>query len=387
MILKVATFTEQGRHTAENIFENANDLEADYRKIDEPLSGWTAAAFETHLPILFIGAAGIAVRAIAPFVKDKLTDSPVIVMDDLGKHVIPLLSGHVGGANALAEKIARLSRGKAVITTSTDVHNLFSVDVFAVRNAMAIHKREGIRWVSEKILEGEKVTICIAKDIGMPAGYGASKDRENNKMPAELELIDYPPRRRVDILVELSGENADKSEIWLSPKKVILGIGCKRGKSFEELKSFLLKSVRAFTFRKSKYEEAPELENDLNGSTDSLQEPGEELIRRNVAAIATIDLKENEIGLIELAQYFNVPLLTFTTDELNDVKGSFTGSEFVKKTTGVDNICERAALAGAGRGGKLLLRKHAGDGMTAALAYRHARILTWDTSPEEPTME
>ena len=131
-----------------------------------PLKQWTGECFAKHLPILFVGACGIAVRTMAPFVQDKLTDSAVLVMDEKGKYVIPILSGHVGGANALAKKIAERIGAEAVLTTATDVEGLFSVDAFAVEHGLRIVNRDGIRRVSAKLLRGERVRI--AWETGIP---------------------------------------------------------------------------------------------------------------------------------------------------------------------------------------------------------------------------
>lgn len=107
--------------------------------------------------MLFVGAAGIAVRAIAPLVKDKLTDPAVLVMDEAGQFVIPILSGHVGGANELARLIAGLCQAVPVITTATDVNRVFAVDVFAAKNSLIIADREAARHVAMDLLEGREV--------------------------------------------------------------------------------------------------------------------------------------------------------------------------------------------------------------------------------------
>ena len=109
MVIRVCAFTKQGRQTTEKLIEKMPSLHLKWRE-DEPLQEWTGEAFADHQPILYVGACGIAVRAIAPFVQDKLTDSPVLVMDEKGKHIIPLLSGHIGGANEL--QAGRSDRGR-----------------------------------------------------------------------------------------------------------------------------------------------------------------------------------------------------------------------------------------------------------------------------------
>lgn len=109
---------------------------------DKSLSEWTGSMFGQKRALVFIGAAGIAVRAIAPFVRDKMTDPPVVAVDEAGHFCIPLLSGHVGGANELAERMACWLQGIPVITTATDINGIFAVDVFAARRGLCITDRK-----------------------------------------------------------------------------------------------------------------------------------------------------------------------------------------------------------------------------------------------------
>lgn len=104
--------------------------------------------------LIFIGACGIAVRAIASSVNNKLKDSPVIVIDELGKFVIPILSGHVGGANELTVLLAAMMNATPVITTATDINNKFAVDVFAKKCRLAIVNKDGIAEYHQRYWRG-----------------------------------------------------------------------------------------------------------------------------------------------------------------------------------------------------------------------------------------
>ena len=117
--------------------------------------------FEQKNPLVFIGACGIAVRSIAPYVRDKMTDPPVVVIDEGGRYVIPLLSGHVGGANDLAVRISSIIKAECVITTATDINGKFSVDSFAVKNNMSIANKGQIAAVASKLLSGKRVRLCV----------------------------------------------------------------------------------------------------------------------------------------------------------------------------------------------------------------------------------
>ncbi len=339
MIVKVCFFTEKGKDLALKRLAKADslDLIPIYRDKDDDLGKWTEDAFNKRLPIIFIGACGIAVRSIAPFIKDKLTDSPVIVIDDKGEFVIPVLSGHIGGANELAENIAQAIGASAVITTSTDKNDRFAVDLFAKKNRLYIVNRDGIAKVSAKALRGETLKVAAYEE-----DYVKIQSEPGN---TKFEMVTYG-MSDADISIG-DDKYPKKTLVELRPKKVAIGIGCKRGKTFEELKTFVEEMC---------------VKSQIN-------------ISKDVFAIASIDIKKNEIGLMELAQFYNVAFMVFTSEELanahmkyevNDDCG-FSESEFVKKITGVSNVCERAAMCAA-EGGKLLVKKTAHDGMTFSAA-------------------
>lgn len=335
MLIKVCAFTEKGMNLANTIFEENKEWHPLFREKTKNLHEWTKEAFEMRLPILFIGACGIAVRAISPFVSDKLTDSPVLVADEKGQFVIPILSGHVGGANEIAKKIAAIIGATPVITTATDVEGKFSVDVFAQKEGLRILNRDGIRYVSSRVLNGEKLVVSIEES------YRALLD----KMPDTIVAEGYPPVNPVDLLItteEIKDVWIKSDALCLVPKRKIVGIGCKKGKSFKELKAFV--------------------ENELGIGFEN-----------DLYAIASIDMKKEEMGLMALAGYYHVPFITYSAEELLEVQGDFCESEFVQNVTGVSNVCERAALKAAGKQGKIIRKKTASDGMTLAVAEMNRR--------------
>ena len=106
--------------------------------IESSLNEWTKEQFQVCEALVFIGATGIAVRAIAPFIINKAVDPAVLVIDELGKYIIPLLSGHLGGANKLASELSVLIGGTPVVTTATDLEKCFAIDEWAKRNSLVI---------------------------------------------------------------------------------------------------------------------------------------------------------------------------------------------------------------------------------------------------------
>lgn len=336
-IVGVMTFSKQGKKTAERLFATWQDAIPLYYMNDTPREAWMAMAFSYHMPILFVGAVGIAVRLIAPCIKDKLQDSPVIVMDEKGEHVIPILSGHMGGANALAVQMAKQVGAEAVLTTATDVEGVFAVDVFAKKNGFYVWNRDGIRIISQKMLTDETVRVAIDKEItfsstDMPKNFVLVENEEK----ADLR-IGTKPREQETIL-----------QLLFQP--YILGIGCKKGKAFSELQSFV---------------------------EDVIKEENIEM--REVFAMASIDIKREEWGLLYLSCFYHLPFFTYTAEELQELPGSFSASCFVAQVTGVPNVCERSAMAAAGKEAELIIKKQAKDGMTLALARRIPQIVDWST--------
>ena len=276
-------------------------------KTNKSLEEWSRDRFSEKNAIVFIGAMGIAVRAIAPCIKDKLSDVPVVVIDEKGRFVIPVLSGHVGGANELANLIASLLNAEAVITTATDINSKFAVDIFAKKNNLFITNKDGIAKVSSKVLEGINIRIAVDKDI---------ENFCKGSFDSSVEFVEYKEDDYFDVLIT-SDSNKKNADLILRQKEYVLGIGCKRGKNFEEIDEFV---------------------------KDVLSENGIEI--NEVCAVSSIDVKKDEEGIKRFCEEYNIPFLTYTADELKEVKGDFETSDFVLENVGVDNVCERAAIKG-----------------------------------------
>lgn len=284
----------------------------------DSLEGWTARMWGEKDALIFVGACGIAVRAIAPHVKDKFTDPAVVSVDEAGRFVIPLLSGHVGGANELALRVAALTGGQAAISTATDVNGLFAVDVWARERDMAITDRTLAKEVSAALLEGK--AVGFASDFGHPCPQGLTVS------PAELGVW----------VTWKTGNGPFAHTLRLVPKGLILGIGCRRGTPQAAIEEAVSAALAGY-------------------------EPAA------VERVATIDLKKDEPGLLAFCAAHGLPLSVYSAAELAAVEGEFTPSDFVKGITGVDNVCERSAVLA---GGAILVPKQAKNGVTVAVAGR-----------------
>ncbi|MCD8009340.1 MAG: cobalamin biosynthesis protein [Lachnospiraceae bacterium] len=301
--------------------------------IETGLAAWCRARWETEELLIFVGASGIAVRTIAPCVKSKATDPAVLVVDERGKFVISLLSGHLGGANAWAEQLAAALGAAPVITTATDVEGRFAVDTWAKANGLAIDSLGRAKEVSAAVLAGE------------PVGFFCDGIVEG-EVPPELMRItdpaDWPEER---LLIVVSPRDWKRERVLqLTPRCVTLGLGCRRGVSGEVLRT---------------------------RGDGWLAEAG--IRAESLERAASIDVKKNEAGILTYCKGKGIPYEIYTAEELLRVPGEFASSAFVQSTVGVDNVCERAAALAAG-GGAWLMRKQAGDGVTAAAACRRWRV-------------
>lgn len=306
------SFTEEGKKTEDKLSEILISISFRGEKLiaSKKRSKEVESAFLESDCLIFVGATGIAVRLTAPFLKDKLSDPAIIVVDEAARFVIPIASGHVGGANGLSKLIAKALGAQAVITTATDVEGVFSVDEFAAENNLLISEKSAIKHVAKKLLTGQAVSIAFSDDVIVS---GDSSDKDN----CMLQLLMRP---------------------------YVVGMGCRKGKDFESLEKLFL---------------------------DTLDEL--EIKCENVMALATIDVKSHEDGLLKLCEKYKLRFMTYSAEELNAVEGDFPESAFVRDTVGVSNVSMRAAKACGGTG-KFVLENEKKDGMTISVFEKYRRV-------------
>ena len=303
---------------------------------------WTAKHFQQADALIYVGAAGIAVRAIAPHLEDKTTDPAVVVMDERALHVIPILSGHLGGANDLAREICAITGSDCVITTATDVNGVFAVDEWSKRQNCVLLEREKIMHISGTLLAGGRISVYSRWPIAgkVPNGIDLiSIDAEPYAYDQEEEMEGDPGFDTNDIDVSLDTEVVGRHPLHLVPQICVLGVGCRRGTSAEAIEERLFDVLEATCVHPAA-----------------------------ICAVATIDLKKDEPGLIRFCEEHGWELLTYTSQELQGTPGTFTPSAFVSSITGVDNVCERAAVLASG--GELIQKKIAVGGVTMAMATK-----------------
>lgn len=342
MDIKFISFSARGVKTALNIskvlmnniygyeceaFAAPKYIEDDYTK---PLLGsldeWTGRQFKISDAIVFVCASGIAVRAIAPYVRKKTKDPAVIVVDELGRYAVPILSGHIGGANEIAVQIADITGGEAVVTTATDINRKFSVDTFAKKNGLAISDMKLAKEISAAVLRGEKIGFICDFNI-------------KGKLPESLVLEPQNTGEALKIHIGY-GAKASNDTLVLTPKDYVIGMGCRRGKTLEELEEAAVEAAQRA-----------------------------KITLAEIDFLASVDLKSDEDGLLQLCREYGFKKRFYTAEELSEADGDFSSSAFVKNTVGVDNVCERAAYL-ASSCGDIIVRKINKNGVTASVAVK-----------------
>lgn len=287
-------------------------------------------AFYEYDAIIAVMASGILIRSIAPYIESKTSDPAVLNIDDNGNFVISTLSGHLGGANSLTNKIAALIGATPVITTSSDINNRLGIDVLARDLYMSIDRPKEILFFNKAIIEGHEITLTSKSKKEYLIEY-----LKNNTLEIDVCFNYSEDLDEDEIRVSL-----DNHELTLKERKMVVGIGCRRGKECEKIYEGLKKSF-----------------SDLN------------IDKSRVNQFASAEIKKDEKGILELSEKLNVPVNFVELEKLklfdsNDVQKS----EFVKSKFGIYGVCEPSALIMAGFDSKLIYKKTSFDGVTIAVA-------------------
>ncbi|MFL0268657.1 cobalt-precorrin 5A hydrolase [Candidatus Clostridium radicumherbarum] len=319
----VVSFNSKGHIIADKL----NKLyEADLYKKNQGetfnISELTKRLIEDYEAIIFISSTGIAVRAIAPFIKNKEVDPAVLVIDVFGKYVISLLSGHLGGANALTLKLSEYLSAEPIITTATDSLGIKAPDILAKENGLIIDNMKAAKDIAALLVDDKKAAFIDDDNlINLPRGY--TSDLED-----------------VQGVVVVGNKAKDKNYsalkvLKLIRKNIILGIGCRKDYPVEKMKDIVLQKLAEYNIDK-----------------------------RAVKAIATIEIKKDEKAILALSKYLDADLKIFTKAEIEEAQNKYKGSNFVFKSVGVRAVCEPCTeLCGA----KLQTGKLCIEGMTLCI--------------------
>lgn len=282
------------------------------------------SSFKEFDCIIGIMATGIMVRNICPLIKNKEKDPAVLIIDEKGKYVISLLSGHLGGANKLTHKIADLIGSDPVITTSTDINSKFGVDCLASKYYFKLIPVSNIKSINSYLINNQKVWIDYSSNyeyLWNDREVSNTYERGNNHSNK--------------LLVSNGIVNLELIE-----KKIVMGLGSRKNVGTEKI----LKAI--------------------NLAITNLDIPIE-----RINALATGEMKKNEQGILEAAKLIKKPLKIISVSELkNFTHPDMNDSEFVKSKFGIGGVCEPSSLIEAGKNSRLLLRKTSYDGVTVAIA-------------------
>lgn len=334
--MKIAciSFTQQGKEIGEKLVKSSskNNKYVVHHFINDEIHGGIKTRMDFFVKeydgLIFISATGIAVRFMNPYIINKTLDPAVVVVDDGGNFSISLLSGHIGGANRLAQWVGDIIGAIPVITTASDNRGIESIDLFAMKNNYHMEDMEAVKDITAMMVNKNK--------IGFYSELKEIIKYDNLKILDNFQDIDHSiqgviivsSQKRIDIPYE--------KHCRLIPKNINIGIGCRRGiegkRIIEAIENILTQ---------------------LNLSS------------KGIKAIGTIEVKKDEIGIIEACNHFNCPLKIFTLEEIKKVEDNFPKSQFVKKTIGVYSVSEPSAYL---LGGKILTGKIKIDGITISVA-------------------
>lgn len=371
MKIAVISVTNQGDIIAQEIkkyYDSHLYLRQEVKK--RGLKDITKEVFSNYKAIIYISSTGIAVRSAATFLKSKIVDPAVLVIDSSGKFVISLVSGHLGGANELSLEMAGIINAQPVITTATDNLGITAPDVIARDNSLTIDNFKVCKEIASLLVEGEKVAFVDERSfIKLPKGYVRAETREQETVECEKWRVENEEilvkgeyRNRIDneeckienqkkvLNVEVNNLQSNNNEtsdisgvVWVTDKQnytnellhmiknnisnsdkansipvlklirrdIVLGIGCKRDFCFQTMKTEVSEKLKEHNIDK-----------------------------KSVKAIATVEVKRNEKAIIELVQYLGCELKIFSIDEIKKVQHHYEGSDFVEKSIGIRAVCE-----------------------------------------------
>jgi len=288
--------------------------------------------FYEYDSIIAIMASGILIRSISHLIKSKTTDPAILNVDDNGNFVISMLSGHLGGANKLTLKIADLIDATAVITTSTDVNKKLGIDVLAKDLYLSIDNTKEILHFNKSILDGKKVSFTVNANAKNDYLY----DYLNNNT-LEMDVSIYFSSRIKNGEIEAE---CDNHKIILKPRKIVFGIGCRRGKTCNEINEAVNNVLNELNIHKSR-----------------------------INMLSSAEIKKDELGLLELSKSLDIPINFVDLDRLKLFRSEdVQKSEFVMSKFGIYGVCEPSALITAGFDSKLIYKKTAFDGVTVSVA-------------------
>ena len=326
-----------GDRFIKNKFKPEGEGECDIHYFDSPIKALTAEIWPQYEALVYVVSLGAVVRTIAPFLKDKHEDPAIIVVDDKAQFVISVLSGHVGGANQLTQKIADQLGAKAIITTASDVGKTIPVDILGRELGWTTEGEAMITPVSAAVVNEE--AVAFVQETGEKNWWQRKTSLPKNIEVTTLEKVEAAPDRFKALLCvtdRLIANLPIKQTVFYRPKSLVLGIGCDRGTSCERIEGFVLEILKK-----------------------------EQLSFKSVRNIATAEAKRDEPGLNAFCEKHGFALVCYESEVLKGIKAP-NPSAVVLKHVGTPGVSEPAAMISSG--GTLIVPKQKTLNMTLAVA-------------------
>ena len=346
--IAILSITNNGRELALRIKESMKSVDVffikkdtDYKNdevivVNKGLKEFIPQIFDKYEYLVFIMATGIVVRTIAPLIISKFSDPAILVMDEKGNNIISLLSGHMGGANEMTLYMSDLINSHPVITTATDVNKKSSLDMIAKKlNGHIDDFRDNVLKINSMLVNNEEVHLYIDGNYKINH-QGFTLYDEKTDLDKVRNLVVVTNKKYINKMLNKNIENLNEKIIKVTPKDIVIGVGCKKNTDSKHMKNSLIKFLAEYNI-------------DINA----------------VKEIGSIEIKKDEKAIIDLAKYLNVPFKTFSVKEISKVDYLYEKSDWVKKNVGVYSVSDPVAhLLSEGR---VIINKHKYDGITFSI--------------------
>lgn len=326
-------------------FEQGDEAEKGIQLFDGSVRLLLPALFQAYRGLILMISLGAVVRMIAPLLKDKKTDPAVVVVDDKGQFAISVLSGHLGGANTLTREVAACLGATPVVTTASDVQQTIAVDLFGRQFGWEWESAEKLTPVSAAVVNEEQVAVVQESgernwwtyDRPLPANIQVFKKIN--------EALDMNPQAALVVthrILNAEEEAILDNGVLYRPKVIVLGVGCNRGTSAEEIESVIKETLAELKFS-----------------------------IKSVKALCTIDLKKDEQGLLDIVMKYGWEFVTYRPEQLNAVPIE-QPSKAVYKYTGAYGVSEPAVKVYTGVHELDLVKKKSGNVTISVGRLHHA---------------
>ena len=346
--IAILSITNNGRELALRIKESMKSVDVffikkdtDYKNddvivVNKGLKEFIPQIFDKYDYLVFLMATGIVVRTIAPLIISKFSDPAILVMDEKGNNIISLLSGHMGGANEMTLYMSDLINSHPVITTATDVNKKSSLDMIAKKlNGHIDDFRDNVLKINSMLVNNEEVHLYIDGNYKINH-QGFTLYDEKTDLDKVRNLVIVTNKKDINKILNKNIENLNEKIIKVTPKDIVIGVGCKKNTDSDHMKNSLIKFLAEYNI-------------DINA----------------VKEIGSIEIKKDEKAIIDLAKYLNVPFKTFSVEEISKVDYLYEKSDWVKKNVGVYSVSDPVAhLLSEGR---VIINKQKYDGITFSI--------------------